>query len=45
VEGLGEVGVELAGLEADKADDVPEGAGDVAAELVAAVGEEGGPTF
>ena len=41
----GEVGVQLAGLEAAEADDVPEGAGDVAAELVAAVGGEGGPAF
>ena len=42
---LGEVGVQLAGLEAAEADDVPEGSGDVAADLVAAVGGEGGPAF
>ena len=42
---VGEVGVQLAGLEADEADDVPEGAADVAAHLVAAVGGEGGPAF
>jgi hypothetical protein len=49
-EGVGvgdaEVGeVQLAGLEAAEADDVPEGAGDVAAEFVPAVGGEGDPAF
>src|SRR5690348_12328067 len=42
---VGEVRVQLAGLEAAEADDVPEGAADVAAQLVAAVGGEGGPAF
>ena len=42
-EGREEVGVKLAGLEAAEADDVPEGALEVATELEAAVGGEGGP--
>src|SRR5262249_13450279 len=39
----GEVFVQLAGLEAAQADDVPEGALEIAGELVAAVGGEGDP--
>src|SRR5262249_25046657 len=40
-----EVGVELAGVEAAEANGVPEGAGDVAAELVTAIRGEGNPAF
>lgn len=39
------IALQLAGLEAAESDDVPEGSGDVAAHLVAAVRGEGGPAF
>src|SRR5262249_27671268 len=45
LERLGEVGVQLPGLEAAEAGHVPEPARDVAADLVAAVGGEGGPAL
>jgi hypothetical protein len=44
-EGSGEVRVKLARLEAAEADDLPEGAGEVASEFVAALRGVGGPAL